>query len=66
MMGTTNGFMGGYPFSRHYISCAPIANGLTKKSGMQRDDWYSSSRVPKELESRLRLENMLRSGHFLV
>jgi len=49
MMGTTNGFMGGYPFSRHYISCAPIANGLTKKSGMQRDDWYSSSRVPKEL-----------------
>jgi len=49
MMGTTNGFMGGYPFSRHYISCAPIANGLTKKSGMQRDDWYSSSRVPKQL-----------------
>ncbi|QWD86592.1 metalloprotease PmbA [Polynucleobacter paludilacus] len=49
MMGTTNGFMAGYPFSRHYISCAPIANGLTKKSGMQRDDWYSSSRVPKEL-----------------
>ncbi|QWD26185.1 metalloprotease PmbA [Polynucleobacter paneuropaeus] len=49
MMGTINGFMGGYPFSRHYISCAPIANGLTKKSGMQRDDWYSSSRVPKEL-----------------
>ncbi len=49
MMGSTNGFMGGYPFSRHYISCAPIANGLTKKSGMQRDDWYSSSRVPKEL-----------------
>ena len=49
MMGTTNGFMGGYPFSRHYISCAPIANGLTKKSGMQRDDWYSSSRVPAEL-----------------
>ncbi|MBT8592986.1 metalloprotease PmbA [Polynucleobacter paneuropaeus] len=49
MMGTTNGFMGGYPFSRHYISCAPIANRLTKKSGMQRDDWYSSSRVPKEL-----------------
>ena len=49
MMGTTNGFMGGYPFSRHYISCAPIANGLTKRSGMQRDDWYSSSRVPKQL-----------------
>jgi PmbA protein len=47
MMGTSNGFMGGYPFSRHYISCAPIAS--EKKSQMQRDDWYSSSRIPQEL-----------------
>jgi PmbA protein len=49
MMGTTNGFMGGYPFSRHYISCAPIASEGGKKSLMQRDDWYSSSRIPEEL-----------------
>ena len=49
MMGTTHGFMGGYPFSRHYISCAPIANGPGKKSSMQRDDWYSSSRIPEAL-----------------
>jgi len=49
MMGTTNGFMGGYPFSRHYISCAPIASEGGKKSLMQRDDWYSSSRIPEDL-----------------
>ena len=49
MMGTTHGFMGGYPVSRHYISCAPIANSPGKKSAMQRDDWYSSSRIPEAL-----------------
>jgi PmbA protein len=49
MMGTSNGFMGGYPYSRHFISCAPIASGGRKKSAMQRDDWYSSSRNAQEL-----------------
>jgi PmbA protein len=49
MMGTSQGFMGGYPFSRHYISCAPIASEGGKKSPMQRDDWYSSSRIPEQL-----------------
>lgn len=49
MMGTSHGFMGGYPFSRHYISCAPIASEGEKKSAMQRDDWYSSSRIPQDL-----------------
>ena len=50
MLGTTNGFMGGYPVSRHYIACTPIAT-LSAKPGapMQRDDWYSTSRVPEEL-----------------
>lgn len=49
-MGTSRGFLGGYPFSRHFISCAPIAS-LSKAKGapMQRDDWYSSSRLPNEL-----------------
>ncbi|MQR01734.1 metalloprotease PmbA [Glaciimonas soli] len=42
----TRGFMGGYPFSRHTISVAPIAG---KGSKMQRDDWYSSMRDPKKL-----------------
>jgi PmbA protein len=40
------GFMGGYPSSRHWISCAVIAE---EKGLMQRDDWYSASRVPSEL-----------------
>lgn len=49
-MGTTRGFLNGYAFSRHYISCAPIASqGKQVGAPMQRDDWYSSSRVPKDL-----------------
>ena len=34
------GFSGGYPYSRHSISCSPIAG---QGDGMQRDDWYSSA-----------------------
>ena len=30
-MGTTRGFLAGYPFSRHYISCAPIASESRRK-----------------------------------
>jgi PmbA protein len=40
------GFMGGYPGSRHYLSCSVIAE---EKSLMQRDDWFSASRVPGDL-----------------
>ena len=40
------GFRGGYPGSRHYLSCAVIAE---QKGLMQRDDWYSSARVPAKL-----------------
>ena len=42
----TRGFIGGYPYSRHSISVAPIAG---KGANMQRDDWYSSQRNPKKL-----------------
>jgi PmbA protein len=49
MLGTSNGFIGGYPYSRHYITCAPIANASTHSGGMQRDDWYSTSRLPSDL-----------------
>jgi PmbA protein len=31
------GFIGGYPTSRHYLSCSVIAG---KGENMQRDDWY--------------------------
>jgi PmbA protein len=42
----THGFMGGYPYSRHSISVAPIAG---KGANMQRDHWYSSARDPRRL-----------------
>ncbi|MBR7799080.1 metalloprotease PmbA [Undibacterium fentianense] len=42
----SRGFIGGYPFSRHTISVAPIAG---KGAKMQRDDWYSSHRNPKKI-----------------
>jgi len=35
------GFMGGYPTSRHYLSCSVIAG---ENDAMQRDDWYSIAR----------------------
>jgi PmbA protein len=40
------GFIGGYPGSRHWLSCSVIAE---EKGLMQRDDWYSASRAPAEL-----------------
>ena len=42
------GFMGGYPTSRHYLSCSVIAG---KEENMQRDDWYSTSRDARQLAS---------------
>ena len=44
--GNTNGFLAGYPGSRHSIWCALIAG---KGDGMQRDDWYETTRDPAEL-----------------
>ncbi len=41
------GFMGGYPGSRHSISCAVIAS---EDDTMQRDYWYSVARDPADLE----------------
>lgn len=44
----SHGFIGGYPSSRHSISCSVIAeaNGL-----MQRDYWYSSARDALDLDT---------------
>lgn len=42
------GFIGGYPSSRHYISCSVIAG---EDEGMQRDDWYDTRRDPAEMAS---------------
>ena len=46
--GNTHGFVGGYPTTRHSLSCAVIAQ---EGEEMQRDYWYDSSRVPTELSS---------------
>jgi PmbA protein len=46
VLANSNGFMGGYPGSRHYLSCSVIAE---EKGLMQRDDWYSASRLPARI-----------------
>jgi PmbA protein len=43
----SHGFMGGYPTSRHYISCSVIAG---EAEAMQRDDWYTTRRSAGELD----------------
>jgi len=42
------GFMGGYPTSRHYISCSVIAG---EQDAMQRDDWYTTHRDARCLDA---------------
>jgi len=46
VLANSRGFLAGYPYSRHSIAVSPIARDA---SGMQRDDWYSSSRVHAEM-----------------
>ncbi len=46
--GNTHGFVGGYPTTRHSLSCAVLA---TQDGEMQRDHWYTTSRLAGELES---------------
>ena len=43
----SQGFMGGYPFSRHSVSCSVIAQ---QDDAMQRDYWYSVARDSADLE----------------
>ena len=43
----SNGFLGGYPGSRHSLSCSVIAG---EGDDMQRDDWYTIARAAGELE----------------
>lgn len=40
------GFMGGYPATRHSISCVPIAG---EGDAIERDDWFSGHRDPRDL-----------------
>jgi PmbA protein len=44
------GFIGGYPTSRHYVSCSVIAG---EQDAMQRDDWYTTHRDAARLDDPL-------------
>lgn len=46
--GNSHGFLGGYPSSRHSLSCAVVGK---EGESMQRDYWYTLSRINGELES---------------
>jgi len=46
VLANSEGFMDGFPTSRHALSCAVIA---AEDGQMQRDDWYVSMRSPKDL-----------------
>jgi len=46
VLGNSRGFLGGYPYSRHSLSVAPIAG---RGDAMQRDYWYSAGRDPARL-----------------
>ncbi len=46
--GNSHGFIGGYPSSRHSLSCSVIGQ---EGDNMQRDYWYTTDRVAESLES---------------
>jgi PmbA protein len=46
VLGNSRGFIGGYPYSRHSLSVAPIAG---RGENMQRDYWYSTARIADQL-----------------
>ncbi len=46
--GNSHGFIGGYPTTRHSLSCAVLAGSGDQ---MQRDYWYTSDRVPERMRS---------------
>ena len=46
--GNSHGFVGGYPSSRHSISCAVVGE---QDDAMQRDYWYTNARRQEAMES---------------
>ncbi len=48
VLGNTEGFLHGYPASRHSLSCAVVGK---RGEQMQRDYWYTIARDPHDLES---------------
>jgi len=45
--GNTHGFVGGYPSTRHGLSCAVVGK---EGDSMQRDHWWTSARAPEDLQ----------------
>jgi PmbA protein len=45
--GNSHGFVGGYPSTRHELSCAVVAK---EGESMQRDYWWTTARAPQDLE----------------
>jgi PmbA protein len=45
--GNSHGFVGGYPSTRHELSCAVVAK---EGESMQRDYWWTTARAPEDLE----------------
>ena len=45
--GNSHGFLEGYPSTKHGLSCAVLAS---QNNEMQRDYWYTSSRLPGHLQ----------------
>jgi len=45
--GNSHGFIGGYPSSRHGLSCAVVGQ---EGESMQRDYWWSAARSPQDLD----------------
>lgn len=48
VLGNTEGFLHGYPASRHSLSCAVVGK---RGDQMQRDYWYTVARNPQDLDS---------------
>ncbi len=46
--GNSHGFIGGYPSSRHSLSCAVVGQ---EDDAMQRDYWYTVGRAAEDLEA---------------
>lgn len=46
--GNSHGFVGGYPSTRHELSCAVVAK---EGESMQRDYWWTTARAPEDLEA---------------
>jgi PmbA protein len=48
--GNSHGFIGGYPSTRHGLSCAVVGK---QGDSMQRDYWWTSARAPEDMEDPL-------------